>query len=180
MKRIFKAALLSISVLGAISSYGEGENLLPGTEFSPENKWDIYTNANVIDAGGSVKIKDGMLVVDSPSYDKQNAWNIQVCCKVDLPVDKVYTLKLKIKSDTNGDLFVSYAQRRPPYAQYAITLIKVQEGERDYTCKLAIKKDKDGNYESPRGVVLMPGGFKDANLTFQNVSLEEVKPVTAP
>jgi hypothetical protein len=173
MKGIIKAAVASLCVAGAVAAFAE--NLFPGTEMDAKSGWMIWVNKPVLDAGGSGNLEDGNIVVKSPSYDKQNAYNIQIMGKVDVPADKTYVLKLKIKSDKEGKVYVNYSKQGAPYTSYAGGVIMVQPGEKEYTCKLAVKKDKDGNYDGPRVVRIVPGDLKDAELTFFDVSLEEEK-----
>ena len=173
MNSILKTALASLCVVGTISAFAE--NLLPSSDFTAESGWGIWVNKPVLDAGGSGKLEDGTVVVNSPVYDKQGPYNIQIIGKLDIPAGKTYTLKLKIKSDKDGSLPVNYGLQGAPYTAYAGTKIDVQAGEKEYTCTLNVKKDKDGNYDAPRAIRIVPGGFQDANLTFSNISLEEVK-----
>jgi len=172
MKKILSAAIVSLCIAGTASAFAD--NLFPNSRMDAKNGWMTWLAKPVTAAGGFGKLEDGCIVVKSPDFGLQSsATSLQVIGKVDVPSDKVYVLKVKIKSDKAGSIPLDYAQLNKPYAVYATSTMDVQPGEKEYTCKLDVKKDKDGQYESPRAIRMFVGDMEDANLTFSEVSLEE-------
>jgi len=164
-----------VSLFAAASVTMSAGNLFPDTKFSDTSGWGVWANTPVWDAGGSVKLQDGKAIVKSPVIEKQGDANIQVIKSIVLDADKSYILKFKANADKVGEITVVYALNKIPFVRYASAIVALKAGEKDYECKLAVKKDSNGNYAEPRALRMYFGAFKDATVTVSDVSIEEVK-----
>lgn len=150
------------------------ENLID-SKISKESGWGGWIEKSAKDAGGLLTIQDGKVVVKSPAIEKQGQWKVQIIKMLEIDADKSYKLKFKANVDKSGKISIGYILSKEPYTVYGSAEINVVEGEKDYECTIAVKKDKNGKYDSPRSLRFYLGDLKDATFTLSDVSFEEVK-----
>jgi len=175
MKYSLKTFTVLFAVVLSITVFGE--NLLPDTGISKASGWNLWANKPVLNAGGFAIMRDGMAVVKSPGIKKQIATNVQLIKSLDLETDKSYNLRFKANAEKAGNLTASYILSKPPYTVYGSTTIKLDAGEKEYECTLAIQNDKNGNDAAPRSLRLFFGAFKNTTVSIADISLSTVAAV---
>lgn len=173
MKHLIKT--LTVLLFVVVSITAPADNLLTDTRLSNESGWSFWVNKTVSVAGGSGMLQDGKAVVKSPAIEKQNSTNIQLIKSIAVEADKSYKLKFKVNAEKSGKLSVIYCLNKSPFTYYASSIINIEYGEKEYDCTLAVKMDKDGNYDAPRSLRLLLGDFKDTTVSISDVSFEELK-----
>lgn len=173
MECLWKILVMSLFV--AMSITVSADNLLNDASFTKDGGWLFWVNQTVIDAGGSGTIMDGKAVAKSPVLDPQDISNIQLMKNVDLDAGKNYKVKFRVHTDKSGILSVVYLLRKAPYTSYGRTTITLESGEKEYECILAVQKDKDGKFDTPRTIRIFFGAFKDATVTVSDMTIEEEK-----
>ncbi len=173
MKGLLK--IVAVSLLAACAVAAPAENLLSGSGFSKEAGWYFWVEKPILDAGGSGEMQGGKALVKSPAFEKQAPSNIQLIKPLDIEADKSYQLKFKADAEKAGRLAVSYCLRKEPYTSYASAIIALEPGEKSYECTLAVRKDKNGDYDAPRSLRLFFGAFADSSVSISGISFEEAK-----
>jgi len=166
---------LFIVSLFATTAYTE-ENLLGSSEQSRNTSWSFYINKVASDAGSTVKFSEGKLTVKTMKVAKQSPGNIQIYKNVALAGGKKYKLSFDLNSDKNGEMLVVYNLRKAPFTTYAVAKLKVDNGDKKYSCILSVvKKDDKGQEGANRCIRMFVGGVSNATLVISNISLEEVQ-----
>ena len=176
MKHLIKTLVVLLFVAGSITV--PADNLLKDTSFSNNSGWSFWVDDPFRAAGGSVILQDGKAVVKSPDVEKQGTRGsgIQIIKFLDVEAGKSYKLKFKANAEKAGNLGVGYCLDKPPFTTYSEgVFIDLKPDQTDYECVIAVKKDKDGKYDTPRTLRLFVGAFKDTKVVFSDVSFEEVK-----
>ena len=173
MKSLIKSLIVSLTV--AVSITALAEDILKDNTFSKESGWSFWVEKSAVDAGGSLTFQDGKAVVKSPALEKQDAWKIQIMKVVEIDADKNCKITFKASTDKAGKIIVAYCLGKAPHTTYENVPVVLEPGEKEYECVLPMKKLYNGQYDTPRNLRFWLAGFKDANITVSNISVEEVK-----
>jgi len=150
------------------------ENLLGSSRFSRDDGWSVFIGKQAKDAGSTYEFLDGSVIVKSAITEKQSYSNIQIMKSAELTAEKEYKLTMNINSDKAGVLFLNYTLRGAPYTAYANAKIELEASDQEYSCVLSVKSKAGENAEA-KCIRLCAGAFEDAQLTFSNISIEEIK-----
>lgn len=160
----------------AVSAGEQAANLLPGTAVTQANQWRHWVSPQVMKAGGGLSFDNGSVKIKTTA--SQGSGDIQLLIALDLEPSRAYQLKFRAIADKDGKMPILYNMRKSPFTSYAFKIIDLQAGDKEYSCKLTVRKNKDGSYNSPRCLRLYFGRLQKTTVTLSDISLCEEIPLT--